>query len=94
MVRYACRDHHSLKPLAYYLSLCKILADGAGRGIVTTFTMVGCPNRSASVTRITTGGKPWQMGVRNNWLLVQSKKIVQALAKKRQPADHNGEKPS
>ena len=33
------------------------------------------------------------MGVRNNWPLVQSKKFVQALAKKRQPADHNGEKP-
>jgi hypothetical protein len=82
-MRHAYRDRNDLDLLADQSPLGQILTDRAGGTVVTVFTMVAPTNIvGVAMARITTGGEPKQTGIRNNWSLVQSKKFVQALAKK------------
>ncbi len=95
MVRYAHRDRRDLHSLADHLPLGKILANGARRGIVTIFTMAGFADITAAsgVRTIAVGKAQDGIALGNNRPVMQSKKLVQALANERHPAHHDGEKP-
>ena len=93
-MRHAYRDRNDLDLLADQSPLGQILTDRACGTVVAAFTLGGFPDiGDIPLPRTATRVKREQTGVRNNGNVVESKKIVQALAKKRHPADHNGEKP-
>jgi hypothetical protein len=98
LVGYAYRNQHDLEPCSDHLPLAKILADRAGRGVVTTFTMARCLDRTA--VSLAKAGVVEQalraVFARNRTFLdpgVQSKKLVEPFSKNGEPPHNYGERP-
>ena len=93
---HACHNRNDHNPLANHSPLGQILTDRACSGVVTTFTMVGCRNKTdMPIFKRIAVGKATDIRTANwsNRLMMQSEEFVQLLSKNGQPADHNSEKP-
>jgi hypothetical protein len=102
LVGYAYHNQHDLEPCGDHLPLAKILADGTGRGVVTTVTMGGCPDVTlVSLAKARLVEKASRAVSRCNRTLldsgldsgVQSKKLVELFSKNGEPPHDSGEKP-